>query len=641
MKLDRSALHWIFAGVLTALLLANGFAPPQNHQGEVLGSVKSRPSRISPDLQEAVGKDRNRRVRVIVDAREASSNRAYAKLRGRISDLGGLVIRSLNGGQTAALEIPASMVAALAADEGVNYISLDRPTRAAGHLETTTGAALARYYGTSATGPIDGHGIGIAILDSGIYQAHHEFLNRIAASVDFTGEGRTDDPYGHGTHVASIAAGNSHVSYGAYTGIAPAANLINVRVLDSAGEGSASSAIAGVDWCIANKSAYNIRVINLSLGAVAVDSYSVDPLCQAVRRAFNAGIVVCVAAGNNGKDNSGHKVYGAIDSPGIEPSVITVGAANTFGTDSRSDDSVASYSSSGPTRGHQTVNGTVRYDNLIKPDLIAPGNKIIAGESPNNHLLLENPSLDAGITTSIYHKMMYMSGTSMATPAVAGAAALLVERNPALTPNLVKAILQYTAQPLAGFNNFQQGAGELNVEGAVRLAGLVRPDLSGRAVGDPLLIGAFPARSSMIAGQAFSWAGGFLQRWNFVYGIELFSKYQGVYGNGVLLTDGTLLTNSTLLTDGTLLTNGTLLSSGVMISSGTLLGDGTLLANGTLLGDSTLLTDGTLLGDGVLLSDSLFISSLSTSAQQTLAMETLNGEQTSAMQPESDPEPGN
>src|SRR6185436_13501853 len=137
----------------------------------------------------------------------------------------------------------------------------------------------------------------------------------------------TDDPFGHGTHVAAVAAGNSHVSDGAYTGIAPRAKLINVRVLDSQGRGSLSNTIAGIEWCIANKALYNIRVLNLSLGATAVDSYVNDPLCQAVRRAFDAGMVVCVAAGNSGKDQDGNKLFGAIHSPGIEPSALTVGAA--------------------------------------------------------------------------------------------------------------------------------------------------------------------------------------------------------------------------------------------------------------------------------------------------------------------------
>src|SRR5207247_10514745 len=128
-----------------------------------------------------------------------------------------IVFRNRNKGKSLSVQIPASSVVTLSADNAVKYISLDRKTQVTGHLETTTGAEDARYLGTDDTGTIDGSGIGIAILDSGIYAAHHAFYGNVVASVDFTGEGITEDPYGHGTHVASMAAGNSHVSLGAYT----------------------------------------------------------------------------------------------------------------------------------------------------------------------------------------------------------------------------------------------------------------------------------------------------------------------------------------------------------------------------------------------------------------------------------------
>lgn len=246
---------------------------------------------------------------------------------------------------------------------------------------------------------LDGSGITVAVLDSGIFVAHDAFddaqthQTRVIVSRDFTGEGRTDDPYGHGTHVGAAIVGNGVVSEGRYIGIAPKAKLVNLRVLNSQGLGTVSSVLAGLDWVMTNRSIYNIRVVNMSLGMAAVNSYQTDPLCMAARRLVDAGVVVVAAAGNNGKNSLGNKVYGHIHSPGSEPSVITVGAVDTKGTDSRADDSIATYSSRGPTRGFSTdVNGVKHFDNIIKPDLSAPGNKTIFAQSPNNVLVTQNPS---------------------------------------------------------------------------------------------------------------------------------------------------------------------------------------------------------------------------------------------------------
>jgi serine protease AprX len=217
--------------------------------------------------------------------------------------------------------------------------------------------------------------------------------------------------------------------------------------------------LRALDWVASNRTTYNIRVVNLSLGMPAFDSYRNDPVCRAVRRLVDAGVVVFAAAGNNGKDSDGNKLYGHIHSPGNEPSAITVGASNTFGTDERSDDGVASFSSRGPTRSFTTDDEGVRhYDNLVKPDLIAPGNKLIDAEADGNYLVTQT-SLDAGVSGSDNRKMMYLSGTSMATPVAAGTAALMLQANPSLTPNLVKALLMYTAQPLAGLQHVRTGRG--------------------------------------------------------------------------------------------------------------------------------------------------------------------------------------
>ena len=291
-----------------------------------------------------------------------------------------------------------------------------------------------------------------------MFQSHVDFKDkngnsRIVFNKDFTGENRTDDPYGHGSHVSAIAGGNGLVSNAAYLGIAPNAKLINLRVLNSQGTGTVSSTLAALDWLMANKVTYNIRVVNMSLGTPAVDSYRDDPICRAVRRLVNAGVVVVAAAGNNGKNSAGQKVYGMIHSPGNEPSAITVGATNTFNTNSRVDDGVATFSSRGPTRSSWTdTDGVRHYDGLVKADIVAAGNKIIAAQSPNNALVRQNPQLDANVSYYPSRDQMYLSGTSMAAPVVSGAAALMLQANPSLTPNMVKALLMYTAQPLAGFN---------------------------------------------------------------------------------------------------------------------------------------------------------------------------------------------
>jgi serine protease AprX len=591
-------------------------------------------AKISPDLKDKINSSANGLIPVIFATTEAPSS----GLQSDIPRSKGAVKKVFQNINAMSANLPASAIAELSERADVAYVTLDRPVTVTGHLETTTGADQVRNSGSPSIGTIDGAGkgnpVGIAIIDSGVDPNHHAFLvsstslstqSRIVANVDFTGEKNslglpiTGDPYGHGTHVASIAAGNAHISSGAYTGIAPRSNIINVRVLDSKGQGMTSSAIAGIDWCISNMGTYNIKVLNLSFGTTAVDSYQNDLLCQAVRRAVDHGLVVCVAAGNAGHndvitsyDGSGkpiyQTVYGGIHSPGIEPSAITVGAVNTLGTDYHSDDVVASFSSRGPTRGYSVDAAGVRhYDNLVKPDLVAPGNKIIAAESPNNYLVKNNPALDATTNLLPSHKVMRMSGTSMATPAVAGAAALILQRNPSLTPNMVKMVLEYTSDPLNGFNNLDQGAGQLNVEGAVRLAGLISQKCNKMSPGATLLAGAPPKQTTNVANESFSWSGGIMQKWNFVYGPSLISSYQGIYGptmnSGALLTDGVILANGVLLSQGVMLSQGVTLSQGVVLSEGVMLSQGVSVLPGTNLADGALLSDGVVLANGVVLSD--------------------------------------
>src|SRR5262249_11423407 len=261
-----------------------------------------------------------------------------------------------------------------------------------------------------------------------------------------------NDEYGHGTHVAGIIAGANTKTTPLFTGgIAPGANLINVRVLNDNGTGYTSDVLAGIDWVIANKSNYNIRVMNLSLGHPVTEPCATDPLCQAVGRAYAAGIVVVAAAGNYGMTPDGKKmILGGIVSPGNSPFAITVGALATMGTTNRSDDAVTTYSSRGPTE----------YDFTVKPDVAAPGNKIVSLEAYNSYLSKYYSGLhQAGSGTNAY---MQLSGTSMAAPMVSGAVALLLQGTPSMNAAQVKFSLQIGATYMPDAGLIGGGAGSVN-----------------------------------------------------------------------------------------------------------------------------------------------------------------------------------
>ena len=342
--------------------------------------------KLSPDLREMLnGAGRNSRVKVILQADDINDPRLMAAL-----EAGGAVIESrAEGISMLTAEMPASTAETVAALRGSRHLSLDREISTLGHVETTTGADLVRVIeqglqvgllGTTIVNTntqLDGRGIGIAIVDSSIREAHRSFVDasgkgRIVQRVSFVDEKDKDmvkDEFGHGTHVASLAAGGAGQNMdptdglylGEYSGIAPSAKIINVQVLSDKGVGSTSRLLLAVDWILRYQSANNIRVVNLSLGAPAIESWRNDPLCRAVRKLTAAGIVVVAAAGNNGKTASGQKIYGAIHSPGNDPTVITVGAANTLGTDARDDDRVTTFSSRGPTRSFWTDTAGVRH----------------------------------------------------------------------------------------------------------------------------------------------------------------------------------------------------------------------------------------------------------------------------------------
>ena len=342
--------------------------------------------------------------------------------------------RQLSSG--GALEVTRAQLEALSQDSAVGQIAADAVVEATMAVSTTAIGADQLWSGLDGMGGTTGIGVGIAIVDSGI-GSHPDLQDRVVVSVDFVDpDGDGDDGYGHGTHVAGIAAGG-----GAAAGVAPAAHLINLRVLNDEGWGHASTVIEAIDWAIANQDRYAIRVLNLSLGAGVATSYQNDPLGQAVERAVAAGIVVVCSAGNYGKTEEGTPIIGGITSPGNTPSALTVGALNTFDTPVRSDDAVTSYSSRGPTA----------FDYVLKPDLVAPGNKVVSLEAPLSYLSVTYPE------RQVPGGYLQLSGTSMSAAMVSGAAALLLGSNPDLSPQQVKIALQATASPIAGAGLVEAG----------------------------------------------------------------------------------------------------------------------------------------------------------------------------------------
>jgi serine protease AprX len=249
------------------------------------------------------------------------------------------------------------------------------------------------------------------------------------------------DPAGHGTHVAGIiAASRTSPS----PGLAPDAGLVSVRVLDANGSSRLSTVILGLEWVVAHKTSLGIRVVVMALGAPAVTGYREDPLAAAAELAWRSGLVLVTAAGNAGPGS------GTVQTPGIDPLVVTVGASDDHGTAATSDDTIPTWSSVGPTP-----------DGLAKPDLVAPGRKIVSVRVPGSTLDKQNPSHVEGPTT------IRFSGTSEAAAVAAGAAALLVQQRPDLQPDQTKALLVGGARPLAGVARAAQGAGELNVARAL------------------------------------------------------------------------------------------------------------------------------------------------------------------------------
>jgi subtilisin family serine protease len=301
---------------------------------------------------------------------------------------------------------------------GVEKIWLDGRVEAA--LDRSTGQISAP---TAWDAGYDGSGVTVAVLDTGIDDTHPDLAGKVTAARNFTDDPDTRDLNGHGTHVASIIAGSGAASDGARRGVAFGAALVSGKVLNAEGEGLVSTVIAGMEWAAGEAGA---DIVNMSLAADPT-AYGSDLVNQAVEDlTATHGTLFVVAAGNEGCDE-------CVQSPGVAPSALTVGAVDR-------DDQLADFSSRGPAPKTYA----------LKPDITAPGVGILAARAAEGRLGGEGPYLE-------------LSGTSMATPHVAGAAALLAQARPDLTPAEIKGALMSTAVPTPGLTVYEQGAGRVDL----------------------------------------------------------------------------------------------------------------------------------------------------------------------------------
>jgi serine protease AprX len=410
---------------------------------------------LSPSVRQAMAAQANALLPVIVQMRPAPGLTTQKAAQGALDVLrqngkpgNALGIISGASGRLNAAAINGLMhdprVAAIYADQPVMH-RLSEPNLTTTYpVETQTVPAWLN--------DLTGRGVTVAVLDSGIDSSDPDLAGRVLTEVNFADSlpGSQKDPGGHGTHVAGIIAGNGLASAGQFVGMAPQVNLVDVRVLDSNGVGSTSSVLAGLEWTIGNATTYGIRVVNLSLGTMPSSDYEHDPIAAAAEIAWLRGLVVVSASGNSGA--------GTVDTPGIDPYLITVGAEDDQWTTALADDAVPSWTGWGtPT------------NSTPKPDLVAPGRKIISLYVGGSTLAQAYP--DHVVTAANGATYFRLTGTSQATAIISGAVALLLQLQPGLKPNQVKSILTNTAVPFgqnAGVTvpSPATGTGVVNVAGA-------------------------------------------------------------------------------------------------------------------------------------------------------------------------------
>ena len=421
---------------------------------------------VAPLLGTGAPASADERIQVIVREADASSGTAERAVERAGGEVGQTL--AIIGGFEAT--VPANAVAALSADPSIIGVTADVGLQllddddweddespfagySAWHAAYTV---YGRYFMQSGA---HGQGVDVALIDSGVVPVEGlTFEDKLVYGPDLSFESQNEefrhlDTYGHGTHMAGIIAGrDDHMTgdpstfyqkywnenYGGFAGVAPGARIVSVKVAGHDGATDVSQVIAAIDWVVQHKNTdgLNIRVLNLSFGTDSDQPYALDPLAYAVEQAWNAGIVVIVAAGNDGN-------AAALRNPAIDPFVIAVGAADSNGSYYISDDFVTDFTNCGTSDRHI--------------DIVAPGRSIRSLRAPGSTADIEHPAARVG------DRFFKGSGTSQAAAVVSGAAALLVSQRPDITPDQVKAMFMDHAQPLSGESTTCQGAGELKL----------------------------------------------------------------------------------------------------------------------------------------------------------------------------------
>jgi serine protease AprX len=390
-----------------------------------------------------------------------------------VLDLGGTILAQFHLIAGVEALIPAVLEPVLAALPGITVtpdVSVSVQSTVDSTGPHTPSAAFLPETGSTRlrSGGDTGQGVTVAVLDTGIDNLP-DFSGRLVGGVDLTGGNNPyQDSYGHGTFVAGLIAGNGTSSNGQYSGEAPGANLVSIKVAGADGTTRLGTLIRGLEWAADRQRTYGIKVLNLSLGFQTSQSTVANPLDRAVEAVWNSGITVVASAGNTGPFN------GTILSPGDDPLVITAGALDDMATPSTSDDEMTDFSAAGPTS----------RDGWVKPDLVTSGRSVVSLAAPDSTIYNGNPAARVGSANFVG------SGTSFSAAITSGAAALVLADNPGSTPNQVKARLLASTTPGPVGNPFVDGHGALNAYAAAtsdpvnfsQSAGGLIPTLAGATV---------------------------------------------------------------------------------------------------------------------------------------------------------------